>query len=70
MSGDYNSNPVGALEIGATLKVEPTIEVKEKDELSQSGSRLIGPRRDKWKSGNTIFWSKALILNVQNARQH
>jgi hypothetical protein len=34
MSGDYNSNPVGALEIGATLKVEPTIEVKEKDELS------------------------------------
>jgi hypothetical protein len=33
-NGDYNHNPVGAVEIGATLKVEPSIEVKEKDELS------------------------------------
>jgi hypothetical protein len=34
IKGDYNSNPVGALEIGATLKADPKIEVKEKDESS------------------------------------
>jgi hypothetical protein len=32
MRGQYNHNPVGPVEIGATLKVEPKIEVKEKDE--------------------------------------
>ena len=31
MTGDYNT-PVGPVEIGATLKVEPKIEVKERDE--------------------------------------
>ena len=32
LKGDYNHNPVGALEIGATLKADPRIEVKEKGE--------------------------------------
>ena len=30
IKGDYNHNSVGTVEIGATLKVEPKIEVKEK----------------------------------------
>ena len=34
IKGDYNSNPFGALEIGATLKADSKIEVKEKDESS------------------------------------
>jgi hypothetical protein len=33
ISGDYTT-PVGPVEIGAPLKVEPSIEVKEKDESS------------------------------------
>ena len=32
MRGEHNHNPVGAVKIGATLKVEPKIEVKGKDE--------------------------------------
>jgi hypothetical protein len=35
IKGDYNHNPVGAVELGATLNnVDPKIVVKEKDQSS------------------------------------